>query len=93
MRQRKLELFWRLLNQAGSADNLEKMLRWTIQREGPVRQKPIFCPDCKREIDILDPDVRVSARDLDFGDYAYTVLDPYCPRCGRLVKARHYIVH
>ncbi len=61
MRQRTLELFWRLLKLAGSTDNLEKMLRRTIQREGPVRQKPAFCPECKTEIDILDPDVRVRA--------------------------------
>ena len=77
----------------GSGENLEKLLYLKLQSEGPVRQEPTYCLDCRRPVDVRKPGVKIRLRELDLGGHTFTMLDPHCPECGRLLKVRHYVVH
>ena len=82
-----------LLKVVGSGENLEKILYLNLQRKGPVRQEPAYCLHCRRPVDVLDLRVKTLLRDLELGGHTFTMVDPECPDCGRLLQVRYYVVH
>ncbi|MEC4685393.1 MAG: hypothetical protein VST71_06650 [Nitrospirota bacterium] len=73
----------------------EKLLRMISleQLSKAVRQETPVCSRCLLTIDVIDKEILAEYRDIKVGGTRYTLVEPYCPRCGRLVKAKHYIIN
>ncbi|MEM7828289.1 MAG: hypothetical protein QW561_03010 [Candidatus Aenigmatarchaeota archaeon] len=73
----------------------EKLLRAILKDQNMDRNYPVkqlfFCPDCRMDIDISDPAVKVQYRDTHIGGRTFTIAEPSCPVCGKKIEAEIYI--
>lgn len=61
-------------------------------RESPVRQEETVCQKCETKINLLDDNIEVAFKEIQFGGKTYTLLEPFCPFCEEKVDARYHVV-
>ncbi|MDX9714062.1 MAG: hypothetical protein RBT37_01395 [Dissulfurispiraceae bacterium] len=72
----------------------EKLLKeiYKCKQKWLLHQRCCTCPECGLKADPYDQSIKVDFRDAVICGREITLLDVYCPGCGRLLQAEYDVV-